>query len=72
MTSVLNRFISLMDENIVFNCEVSEACLKASLLQTEKAQESVRSGLDKLKEQGWVSKSEFQEFNQAVAQNFSG
>lgn len=72
ITSILNSFMSLMDENIVFNREISEACQKSSLLQTEKAQESVRSGLDKLKEQNWVSNSQFEEFNQAVTKNFPG
>jgi hypothetical protein len=61
-----------MYENIVFNREISEACLKVNVLQTKKAQELVRRGLSKLKEQGWLSNSEFEDFNQAGAQNFSG
>ena len=68
--SILNSFIGLLDENIVFKCEISEACLKANLLQMEKAQESVRSGLDKLKEQGWLSSNDFELFSRAVSQFF--
>ncbi len=66
ITLILNGFIGLMDENIAFNCEITEACLKASILQKEKEQESVKNGLNKLKEQGWLSDSEFEEFNQAL------
>jgi hypothetical protein len=73
ISSILNSFIGLMDENIVFSRETSEACLKANILQIEKsAQDSVRSGLNKLKEQGWLSESEFEEFNQVFTLYFSG
>ncbi len=72
ITSILNSFIGLMDGNIVFNREISEACLKVNVLQTKKSQELVRSGLSKLGEQGWLSDSEIEDFNQAGAQNFSG
>ncbi len=72
LTSILNSFIGLMDENIVFSCELSEACLKANVLQTRKDGGELRSGLIKLKEQGWLSNAEFEEFNQALSQYFSG
>jgi hypothetical protein len=72
ITSILNHFIVLMDENIIFNREIFEACMKANIMQTEKAGELVRNGLIKLKEQSWLSKSEFEEFNQAVTQYYSG
>ena len=70
ITSILNSFICLMSENKVFNCEISEACLKVNLSRTEKA-ETLRNGLSKLKEQGWLSNAEFVEFNQKVSQYFS-
>lgn len=66
ITSILNSFIGLLNENIVFNCEISEACLKANILQTEKGQQSIRSGLSELKEKCWLTNSEFEEFNQAL------
>jgi hypothetical protein len=70
IVSILNSFIALLDENIVFNREISEACLKTNLLQMEKAQEAIKNGLNKLKAQGWLSDSELETFNQAVAQSF--
>lgn len=71
ITPILNSFIGLMDVNIVFNCDISEACMKANLLQSEKIQESIKRGLDNLKEQGWLSNSEFDEFNQAIEEYLS-
>jgi hypothetical protein len=66
ITSILNSFVRLMDENIVFSHEISEACTKANILQTEKTKEIVRNGLNKLKEQGWLSEKEVEEFTQAL------
>jgi hypothetical protein len=68
--SILNSFMALLDENIVFNREISEACLKANLLQMENAKEAVENGLNKLNEQGWLSTSEFESFSQTVTQSF--
>jgi hypothetical protein len=70
IVSILNSFIALLDENIVFNHEISEACLRTNLLREDKGQTWVMSGLTKLKEQGWLSDSEFESFSQAVAQSF--
>lgn len=71
ITSILNNFIGLLDQNIVFCREISEACMKANLLQTKKAKETAKDGLNKLKEKGWLSNNEFEQFNQAIDQNFS-
>jgi DNA repair exonuclease SbcCD ATPase subunit len=69
--SILNNFIGLLDENIVFCREISEACMKANLLQTTKSKEATKDGLKRLKEKGWLSNNEFEQFNQALDQNFS-
>lgn len=68
--SIINSFIVMLDENIVFNREINEACLKANFLQMEKAQELVRNGLIKLREQGWLSESEFRSFDDSVSHFF--
>ena len=68
--SILNSFIGLLEEDIVFNREISEACIKANLLQMEKGQETVRNGLNELKEKRWLSDSDFESFSQAVSQFF--
>ena len=68
--SILNGFIELLNENIVFSHEISDACSRASLLTKEKAQEEVIRGLISLKEQKWLSNSEFESFNKEVPQFF--
>ncbi|MDD3793005.1 MAG: hypothetical protein PHY74_07725, partial [Candidatus Bathyarchaeota archaeon] len=65
---LLNSLMSLLDENIVFNHEISEACLKANLLHNKKDQEAIVNGLNRLKEQQWLSSSEFETFSQALSQ----
>jgi hypothetical protein len=67
---IINRFIGLLDENIEFKYEISETCMKANLLQMEGTQEAVRSGLNKLKEQSWLSNSEFELFSRAISHSF--
>ena len=71
ITPILNGFIRLLEENIVFNREISEACMKANLLRTRNAGEITKNGLNKLKEEGWLSNSESEDLNQAVIQYFS-
>lgn len=71
ITAILNGFIRLLEENIVFNREISEACMKANLLRTRNASEATKNGLNKLKQEGWLSNSESEDLNQAVIQYFS-
>ena len=66
--SILNRFIQLLDENIVFNREISEACAKANQLRMPASQEAIKNGLNTLKGQDWLSDREFESFSQAATQ----
>lgn len=68
--SILNSFIGLLDENIVFNHEISDACSKTSMLQKKNDAEKVKNGLTKLSEHGWLSNEELEEFNKQVTQDF--
>ena len=70
VVSILNSFIGLLEEDVVFNREISEACTKANMLQMKKAQEAVKNGLNVLKEQRWLSDSEFESFSQETSQLF--
>ncbi|MCW4029006.1 MAG: hypothetical protein NWE92_05090 [Candidatus Bathyarchaeota archaeon] len=63
---ILNNFIKLLDEDVVFSRETFEACLKTNMLQG-KNQEAILEGLGKLKEQDWLSSREFEEFSEAVS-----
>jgi len=64
--SILNKFAVLLDEDIAFCREINEACQKANLLDVENLKQSVKVGLDKLKEGEWLSAEEYKSFNQTI------
>jgi len=66
MVSLLNKFPALMEQNAVFKREMDEACVKANILRTESMLESVRIGLERLKEEGWFSDKEYEAFNKLL------
>jgi len=66
IVSFLNNFPLLMEQNAVFNREMSEACAKANLTQTKKSRESIKEGLEMLKEEGWFSEKEYESFSQML------
>ncbi len=67
IVSLLNNFPLLMEQNAVFNREMNEACTKANLMQTKKSCESIKEGLEMLKEEGWFSEKEYEFFSQMLA-----
>lgn len=66
IVSLLNEFSLLMEQNAVFNREMNEACAKANLTQTKKSRESIKEGLEMLKEEGWFSEKEYESFSQML------
>lgn len=58
--SILNSFISILEENIVFNHEINEACNKANLLQLKDFPALFKNGLNELKSEGWLSESDYE------------
>ncbi len=66
IVSLLNNFPLLMEQNAVFNREMSEACAKANLTQTKESRESIKEGLEMLKEEGWFSEKEYESFSQML------
>jgi hypothetical protein len=66
IVSLLNKFAVLLGENIAFSREIDEACLKANLLEAENMRQSIRIGLNKLKEDGWLSEQEYISFSQIM------
>ena len=69
ITSLLNKFPLLLEENAVFNREIDEACLKANMLGTKESIRSLKIGLDKLKDEGWLSDKERETFIKSLAEN---
>ena len=68
ITSLINKFPVIMEQNAVFEREINEAGEKANILQIENLRESVRNGLEKLKEEGWLSEEDHKIFSQILAQ----
>ena len=58
IASLLNKFPSMLKENAVFEREINEAAAKLDVLQTKASKESIKSGLNKLDEEGWISEKE--------------
>ena len=64
--SVLNRFLLLLEENIAFSHEISEAGSKANLLESKDKVELIRKGLSQLRTDDWLSGTEFESFSQLL------
>jgi hypothetical protein len=64
--SILNKFASLLEENVAFSREINEACRKANLLEVESLKQSTVAGLDKLQADEWLSEQEWKSFNQLM------
>ncbi|MDH5266485.1 MAG: hypothetical protein OEW62_02265 [Candidatus Bathyarchaeota archaeon] len=66
IVSLLNKFPLLMQQNAVFNREMNEACAKANILRTKNLRESIRNGLERIREEGWFSEKEYGSFSQML------
>jgi len=66
ITSVLDSFVALMEDNAVFEREIVEAGAKVNIFRTNISRESIKSGLDKLKVEGWLSEKEHQSFSERL------
>jgi hypothetical protein len=66
IVSLLSKFPLLMEQNAMFNREMNEACAKANLMQTKELCESIKEGLEMLREEGWFSEKEYESFSQML------
>jgi hypothetical protein len=69
LISFLNGFPPLMKQNAVFDREMNEACVEVDALRTKELRESINTGLEKLREEGWFSEKEFESFSQSLHEN---
>jgi hypothetical protein len=65
ISMLLNKFPLTMEQDIVFNREISEACEKANILVKDSSQ-SIKIGLERLKEDGWFSEKEYESLSQML------
>jgi len=67
ISSLIGKFPIVLEQNAVFEREINEAGAKANILGRDLF-ESVRNGLDGLREEGWLSKEEHEAFSQTLNQ----
>lgn len=63
ISSILNKFPTLIEQNPVFNREIDEACDKVNILNQKT---SIKNGMEKIRDEGWLSDKEFESFNQQL------
>ncbi|MGQ9506788.1 MAG: hypothetical protein ACUVTB_02875 [Candidatus Bathycorpusculaceae bacterium] len=66
ITPFLHGLLSLIERDVVFEREISEAGEKADILKTNAKREKIKDGLEKLKVEGWFSEKEYESFKQAL------
>lgn len=66
--SILNSFLKLLDENVVFSHEITEACKKANMLESKESVALIKRGLSELEIEGWLSSSTYESFTKIVTQ----
>ena len=64
IATLVDQLIHLINENPVFEKEITEAGNKANILRAADLQASIQQGILDLKNEGWISESEAQELNQ--------
>jgi hypothetical protein len=62
ITPFLNELLKLIEQDAVFGRDISEAGEKAGMLKTDLMREKIKSGLERLKQEGWFSEKEYEAF----------
>lgn len=63
ITSFLSHLLTLIEQNPVFEKELSDAGIQVNILRTMTSRESVKKGLEELSAEGWISEEEVQRCN---------
>jgi len=66
LTTLLNQLVPLIEENPVFEKEISDAGIQANILKEEESRKLIRKGLEELKEEKWISENELQTFGKLL------
>jgi hypothetical protein len=63
IATLLDQLVDLTHENPVFEKEIIEAGIEASILRTTELRASIQKGLTELRNENWISKDEYQYLN---------
>ena len=66
IAALLDRLVDLTHENPVFEKEITEAGIEASILRTTELRVGVMKGLRDLRDENWISKDDFQYLNKLL------
>ena len=66
ITSLLNQLLTVIEHSPVFEKEISDAGVKANILRTKESRKRIKIGLERLRNEGWISESEFQTFSELL------
>ncbi len=67
IATLIDRLVDLIQENPVFEKEITEAGTKANILRTKESQLAIKKGSTELKDEGWISENEAQTLNSELA-----
>jgi hypothetical protein len=67
LTALLEKLPTLMEKDAALAREIHELGEKASMLKTSSTREPIGNGLKKLREEGWLSEKEYEDFNRKLA-----
>jgi predicted nucleic acid-binding Zn-ribbon protein len=66
ITSLLNQLLTVIEHSPVFEKEIGDAGAKANILRTKESRRRMQKGLEGLKNERWISESEFQTFSELL------
>jgi uncharacterized protein YukE len=67
ITSLMDTIQVLVQQNAVFETEMREMGERANILSTVSRRESIRKGLEHIRQEGWISEKEHLSLNQKIA-----
>lgn len=71
VSSHFSKLPALIERNAVFEREINEAGSKTDILKAESMREQIRNELKLLKEEGWLSEKEHENFAEAVSKAYA-
>ena len=60
IAALLDRLVDLIQENPVFEKEITEAGLKANILRSTELRVGIKRGITELRDENWISENEYQ------------
>lgn len=69
IANILNQVVYLLESDPVFKRDLHDAAAKANILLNKKTREIIKTGLEGLKREEWISENEFQTLSETLTTN---